>query len=54
MNGLQVAVDRNERYAELTSAGYLERRPPFDAFWGCHARHGGDRSSTTGSYVPEQ
>jgi catechol 2,3-dioxygenase-like lactoylglutathione lyase family enzyme len=26
------AVDR--RYAELTSAGYLGRQPPFDAFWG--------------------
>jgi catechol 2,3-dioxygenase-like lactoylglutathione lyase family enzyme len=26
------AVD--ERYAELTSAGYLGRQPPFDAFWG--------------------
>jgi uncharacterized glyoxalase superfamily protein PhnB len=26
------AVD--ERYAELTSAGYVGRQPPFDAFWG--------------------
>jgi uncharacterized glyoxalase superfamily protein PhnB len=26
------AVD--ERYAELTSAGYTGRQPPFDAFWG--------------------
>lgn len=26
------AVD--QRYAELTSAGYLGRQPPFDAFWG--------------------
>jgi uncharacterized glyoxalase superfamily protein PhnB len=26
------AVD--ERYAELTSAGYRGRQPPFDAFWG--------------------
>jgi uncharacterized glyoxalase superfamily protein PhnB len=26
------AVD--ERYAELTSAGYCGRQPPFDAFWG--------------------
>jgi catechol 2,3-dioxygenase-like lactoylglutathione lyase family enzyme len=26
------AVD--ERYADLTSAGYLGRQPPFDAFWG--------------------
>jgi catechol 2,3-dioxygenase-like lactoylglutathione lyase family enzyme len=26
------AVD--ERYVELTSAGYLGRQPPFDAFWG--------------------
>lgn len=26
------AVD--ERYAELTSAGYQGRQPPFDAFWG--------------------
>jgi catechol 2,3-dioxygenase-like lactoylglutathione lyase family enzyme len=26
------AVD--ERYAELTSAGYPGRQPPFDAFWG--------------------
>ncbi len=26
------AVD--ERYAELTSAGYRRRQPPFDAFWG--------------------
>jgi uncharacterized glyoxalase superfamily protein PhnB len=26
------AVD--ERYAELTSAGYAGRQPPFDAFWG--------------------
>ena len=26
------AVD--ERYAELTSAGYAERQQPFDAFWG--------------------
>jgi uncharacterized glyoxalase superfamily protein PhnB len=26
------AVDA--RYAELTSAGYAERQPPFDAFWG--------------------
>ncbi len=26
------AVD--ERYAELTSAGYVVRQPPFDAFWG--------------------
>jgi catechol 2,3-dioxygenase-like lactoylglutathione lyase family enzyme len=26
------AVD--ERYAELTGAGYLGRQPPFDAFWG--------------------
>jgi catechol 2,3-dioxygenase-like lactoylglutathione lyase family enzyme len=26
------AVD--DRYADLTSAGYLGRQPPFDAFWG--------------------
>jgi catechol 2,3-dioxygenase-like lactoylglutathione lyase family enzyme len=26
------AVD--ERYAELTAAGYAGRQPPFDAFWG--------------------
>jgi catechol 2,3-dioxygenase-like lactoylglutathione lyase family enzyme len=26
------AVD--ERYAELTHAGYVGRQPPFDAFWG--------------------
>ena len=26
------AVD--QRYAELTSAGYAGRQPPFDAFWG--------------------
>jgi catechol 2,3-dioxygenase-like lactoylglutathione lyase family enzyme len=26
------AVD--DRYAELTSAGYTGRQPPFDAFWG--------------------
>jgi uncharacterized glyoxalase superfamily protein PhnB len=26
------AVD--QRYSELTSAGYLGRQPPFDAFWG--------------------
>lgn len=26
------AVD--ERYAELTTAGYTGRQPPFDAFWG--------------------
>jgi len=26
------AVD--QRYAELTSAGYVGRQPPFDAFWG--------------------
>ena len=26
------AVD--ERYSELTAAGYLGRQPPFDAFWG--------------------
>jgi uncharacterized glyoxalase superfamily protein PhnB len=26
------AVD--ERYAQLTSAGYTGRQPPFDAFWG--------------------
>ncbi len=26
------AVD--ERYAELTAAGYTGRQPPFDAFWG--------------------
>ncbi len=26
------AVD--DRYAELTSAGYAGRQPPFDAFWG--------------------
>ena len=26
------AVDA--RYAELTSAGYAGRQPPFDAFWG--------------------
>ena len=26
------AVD--ERYAELTGAGYVGRQPPFDAFWG--------------------
>jgi catechol 2,3-dioxygenase-like lactoylglutathione lyase family enzyme len=26
------AVDA--RYAELTSAGYVARQPPFDAFWG--------------------
>jgi uncharacterized glyoxalase superfamily protein PhnB len=26
------AVD--QRYQELTSAGYLGRQPPFDAFWG--------------------
>jgi uncharacterized glyoxalase superfamily protein PhnB len=24
----------DERYAELTSAGYAGRQPPFDAFWG--------------------
>jgi uncharacterized glyoxalase superfamily protein PhnB len=24
----------DERYAELTSSGYLGRQPPFDAFWG--------------------
>lgn len=30
------AVD--ERYAELTAAGYRGRQPPFDAFWGaCYA-----------------
>jgi uncharacterized glyoxalase superfamily protein PhnB len=23
-----------ERYAELTSAGYAGRQPPFDPFWG--------------------
>lgn len=28
----RAAVD--ERYAELTSAGYAGRQPPFDAFWG--------------------
>jgi uncharacterized glyoxalase superfamily protein PhnB len=28
----RVAVD--ERYAELTAAGYPGRQPPFDAFWG--------------------
>ena len=28
----RIAVD--ERYAELTSAGYTGRQPPFDAFWG--------------------
>ena len=26
------AVD--ERYADLTAAGYVGRQPPFDAFWG--------------------
>jgi uncharacterized glyoxalase superfamily protein PhnB len=26
------AVD--DRYAELTAAGYTGRQPPFDAFWG--------------------
>jgi len=26
------AVD--ERYVELTAAGYVARQPPFDAFWG--------------------
>jgi catechol 2,3-dioxygenase-like lactoylglutathione lyase family enzyme len=26
------AVD--ERYVELTAAGYVRRQPPFDAFWG--------------------
>ncbi len=26
------AVD--ERYVELTAAGYAGRQPPFDAFWG--------------------
>jgi hypothetical protein len=30
------AVD--ERYAELTSAGYARRQPPFDAFWGARWR----------------
>lgn len=30
------AVD--ERYAELTSAGYQGRQPPFDAFWGAAMR----------------
>jgi uncharacterized glyoxalase superfamily protein PhnB len=30
--GSREAVD--ERYAELTSAGYAGRQPPFDAFWG--------------------
>jgi uncharacterized glyoxalase superfamily protein PhnB len=30
--GSREAVDR--RYAELTSAGYQGRQPPFDAFWG--------------------
>jgi catechol 2,3-dioxygenase-like lactoylglutathione lyase family enzyme len=24
----------DQRYAELTSAGYVGRQPPFDAFWG--------------------
>ena len=24
----------NQRYAELTAAGYIGRQPPFDAFWG--------------------
>jgi uncharacterized glyoxalase superfamily protein PhnB len=24
----------DERYVELTSAGYVGRQPPFDAFWG--------------------
>jgi len=28
----RAAVD--ERYAELTGAGYREHQPPFDAFWG--------------------
>jgi uncharacterized glyoxalase superfamily protein PhnB len=26
------AVD--DRYSELTAAGYEDRQPPFDAFWG--------------------
>jgi uncharacterized glyoxalase superfamily protein PhnB len=30
--GSREAVD--ERYAELTAAGYVGRQPPFDAFWG--------------------
>ena len=30
--GTREAVDA--RYAELTSAGYAGRQPPFDAFWG--------------------
>ena len=29
------AVD--DRYAELTSAGYRGRQPPFDAFWGARS-----------------
>jgi uncharacterized glyoxalase superfamily protein PhnB len=29
---IREAVD--ERYGELTSAGYTRRQPPFDAFWG--------------------
>jgi uncharacterized glyoxalase superfamily protein PhnB len=34
------AVD--ERYAELTSAGYVGRQPPFDAFWGARYAIVGD------------
>jgi uncharacterized glyoxalase superfamily protein PhnB len=31
---LQTRQAVDERYAELTSAGYLGRQPPFNAFWG--------------------
>ncbi len=39
------AVD--ERYAELTSAGYVGRQPPFDAFWGRVTRSSPIQTGTT-------
>jgi catechol 2,3-dioxygenase-like lactoylglutathione lyase family enzyme len=32
---LQSRQEVDDRYAELTAAGYTGRQPPFDAFWGC-------------------
>ena len=39
------AVD--ERYAELTAAGYTGRQPPFDAFWGARYAIVADPTGTT-------
>jgi hypothetical protein len=44
--------DVDDRYAELTSAGYRGRQPPFDAFWGPGTRSWPIPTATTSPDEP--